>query len=103
MKQYKYHETKTALADKKKIFKSYPKATQSKLLYFVNDILDDPRNLDTVGKPEELKHKDIPTFSRRLTYNDRVMYEIRPGIEYDMPEEEEIVVFLKYLGHDYED
>ena len=103
MKQYKYHETKTALADKKKILKSYPKTTQDKLFYFVNDILDAPRNLDAVGKPEELKHKKVPTFSHRLTYNDRVMYEIRPGSEYEMPEEDEIVVFLKYLGHNYED
>ena len=52
-----------------------------------------------MGKPEELKHNDIPTFSRELTKKDRILYEIKPGINYGMPEEEEIVVFLHYLGH----
>jgi len=101
-KQYKYHEAKTALSDKKLILKSYPKGTQEKLLHFIKDILNAPRNLISAGKPEELKHKNIPTFSRRLTDNDRIVYEIRQGIDYNMPDEEEIVVFLQYLGH-YED
>ena len=95
-------EKRTASQDKFLVKKSYPKAIRSKLEYFIKDILDAPRNLEAIGKPEELKHKNIPTFSRRLTDNDRIVYEIRPGVEYDMPEEEEIVVFLQYLGH-YED
>ena len=40
----KAYETKDARKDKMLIFKSHPKATQSKLLYLVNDILDEPRN-----------------------------------------------------------
>jgi toxin YoeB len=99
MTQYKFHETKTALSDKKLILKSYPKSIQSKLFYLVNDILYNPRNLDSVGKPEELKHQKIPTFSRELTQKDRILYEIKPGMDYGMPEEKEIVVFLHYLGH----
>jgi len=94
----KYIETREALKDKKLIIKSYPKAIQSKLEYFIKDILDDPRNLNTVGKPEELKHKEFPAFSRELTAKDR----IEAGEKYNMPKEAEIVVFYQYLGH-YED
>ena len=95
----KARETKNAQKDKKTILKSYPKATQSKLLYFVNDILDDPRNLDTVGHPEQLKHKEVETWSRELTKKDRIVYGIEPGSDYGMPEEPEIIVFYQYLGH----
>ena len=94
-----YHESKTAIADKKLILKSYPKNIQSKLLYLVNDILEDPQSLDAIGNPEELKHKTTPTFSRELTKKDRIVFEIKPGINYGMPKEKEIVVFLQYLGH----
>ena len=95
----KYTEKKTAEKDRKLIRKSYPKSTQSKLLYFVNDILDDPENLNSVGNPEELKHREFPTFSRELTKKDRIVYGIEPGANYNMPEEPEIVVFYQYLGH----
>ena len=95
---YKYKETKQALKDWEKI-KSMSKSVKERFKDLILDILDSPRNLDTIGKPEELKHKKIPTFSRRLTDNDRIAFEIRPGFEYDMPEEEEIVIFLQYLGH----
>ena len=78
------------------------KSAKDKFKYFIVDILENPRNLNTVGKPEELKHKDTETWSRRLSYNDRIVYEIKPGIDYNMPEETEIVIFLQYLGH-YED
>ena len=98
----KYIETKETLKDKKLIIKSYPKAIQSKLEYFIKDILDDPRNLNTVGNPEKLKHKGFPAFSRELTTKDRIVYSIESGENYNMPEEEEIVVFYQYLGH-YDD
>ena len=94
----RYIESKEALKDKK-LIKSYPKGIQSKLIYLVSDILENPRNLDTIGEPEELKHKNTPTFSRRLTKKDRILYEIKSGMDFGMPEEEEIVVFLHYLGH----
>ena len=44
----KAYETKDARKDKMLILKSHPKATQSKLLYLVNDILEEPRNLDAL-------------------------------------------------------
>jgi len=98
----RYIEMREALKDKKLIFKSCPKAIQSKLEYFVNDILDDPRNLNTVGNPEQLKHTETETWSRELTQKDRIVYGIEPGSNYNIPEENEIVVFYQYLGH-YQD
>jgi len=92
-------ETKDARKDKILILKSYPKSIQSKLLYFVNDILDDPRSLDAVGNPEQLKHTETEMWSRELTKKDRIVYGIEPGYCYDMPEENEIIVFYQYLGH----
>jgi len=94
-----YSEKKTAKKDRLLIKKSYPKSIQSKLEYFVNDILDAPREKNTVGNPEELKHTDIEMWSRELTKKDRIVYGIEPGIDYDMPEEDEIVVFYQYLKH----
>jgi len=99
---YKYIETKSAINDKKLILKSYPKAVQSKLHYFISEILDTPRNLNTVGNPEELKHTEVETWSRELTKKDRIVYSIEPGADYDMPEESEIIVLHQYLGH-YDD
>ena len=98
----KARETTDARKDKTIILKSYPKSTQSKLLYFVNDILEDPRNLDAVGNPEKLKHTEIEMWSRELTKKDRIVYGIEPGSNYNMPEENEIIVFYQYLGH-YQD
>jgi len=99
---YKYVEQKEALKDKSTILKSHPKATQSKLLYFINDILEKPRMLDTVGNPEKLKHTEKEIWSRELNKKDRIVYGIEPGTNYQMPEEEEIIVFYQYLGH-YQD
>jgi Txe/YoeB family toxin of Txe-Axe toxin-antitoxin module len=98
---YQYVESKTALQDKK-ILKSMSKAVKSKFEYLFDDILEYPDNLNTVGNPEELKYRNNKTFSRELTKKDRIVYEIRKGDEFEMPEEDEIVVFLQYLGH-YED
>ena len=78
------------------------KSVRDKFKYFFVDILEFPQSLDAVGKTEKLKHKEFPTFSRELTKKDRIVYEIKPGMDYNMPEEAEIVVFLQYLGH-YED
>ena len=97
-----YIEMQEALKDKKLILRSYPKAIQSKLEYFVNDILDNPRNLNTMGTPKQLKHTEKEMWSRRLTVKDRLVYGIEPGINYNMPEELEIIVFYQYLGH-YQD
>jgi toxin YoeB len=98
---YKFKESKTAIKDWQRL-KSMPKATKEKFKYLFVDILENPRNLDTVGNPEELKHRRYETYSRELNKKDRIVYEMRKGSEFDMPEEDEIVAFLQYLGH-YED
>jgi toxin YoeB len=95
---YKFQETKTALKDWKKI-QSMSKSVKDKFKYFVVDILENPRNLTTVGKPEQLKHAKIETWSRELTKKDRIVYGIEQGSKYNMPEENEVVVFYQYLGH----
>ena len=98
---YKYRETKDALKDWEKI-KSMTKSVKDKFKYFLIDILDNPRNLNTVGNPEQLKHSIVEVWSRELTKKDRIVYGIEPGANYNMPEEQEIVVFYQYLGH-YQD
>jgi len=75
------------------------KAVKSKFEYLFDNILEYPKNLNTVGNPEELKYRENTTFSRELTKKDRIVYEIRNGADFEMPEEDEIVVFLQYLGH----
>ena len=78
------------------------KSVKDKFKYFVVDILDNPRNLDTVGNPEQLKYTVTEMWSRELTKKDRIVYGIEPGASYNMPEEPEIIVFYQYLGH-YQD
>ena len=95
---FKYKETKNALKDWENI-KSMPKSVKEKFKYFIVDILDNPRNMNTVGNPEQLKHKETETWSRELNKKDRIVYGIEPGSLYNMPEENEIVVFYQYLGH----
>ena len=95
---YKYIESKKSIRDKQ-LLKSHPKNVQSKLLYLVKDILDNPRNKNTIGKPEQLKYYDKEVWSRELTQKDRIVYGIELGKNYKMPEENEIVVFYQYLDH----
>jgi Txe/YoeB family toxin of toxin-antitoxin system len=98
---YKFVETKNALKDWKKI-QSMSKSVKDKYKYFVVDILDNPRNLNTVGNPEKLKYSEIEMWSRELTKKDRIVYGIESGNNHNMPEENEIIVFYQYLKH-YQD
>ncbi|MCL2739504.1 MAG: type II toxin-antitoxin system YoeB family toxin [Bacteroidales bacterium] len=98
----KYVEMREALKDKKQIFKSYPKSVQNKLDFFVKDVLDNPRSLNTAGNPEQLRYSEKEIWSRELTKKDRIVYGIESGANYNMPEESEIIVFYQYLGH-YQD
>jgi Txe/YoeB family toxin of Txe-Axe toxin-antitoxin module len=98
---YKFVETKNALKDWEKL-QSMSKTVKDKYKYFVVDILEQPRNPNTVGNPEQLKHTETEMWSRELTKKDRIVYGIEPGYHYNMPEENEIVVFYQYLGH-YQD
>ena len=93
------YETKDARKDKILILKSYPKGIQSKLLYLVNDILEEPRSMEATGNPELLKYTENEMWSRELTPKDRIVYGIEAGKDYGMPEEKEIIVFYQYLGH----
>jgi len=96
---YKYIETRKSLKNKDLVLKSYPKSIQSKLAYFVLDILDNPRDRNAVGEPEQLRHTEKELWSRELTKKDRIVYGIEAGANYGMPEESEIIVFYQYLGH----
>jgi toxin YoeB len=93
-----YIETKTALSDKKKI-KSMTKSIQNKLLELVFDIINNPRNLESIGDPEKLKYTEIEMYSRTLNKKDRIVYGIEPGYNHNMPDDPEIIVFYQYLGH----
>jgi len=92
-------EMKIAKNNKKAILKSYPKLIQDKLSYFLREIIDNPRDKNAFGSPEQLKHSEIELWSRELTKKDRIVYGIESGANYGMPEEEEIIVFYQYLGH----
>ena len=92
-------EKKTAKNERLLIRKSHSKAVQSKFKYLIEDILESPRNLNTIGNPEELKHYNTEMWSRELSKKDRIVYGIEPGKNYDMPEELEVIVFYQYLGH----
>lgn len=67
-----------------------------RLAFKVAVLLDDIQRHPTsgIGKPERLKHKLIPTYSRRINDKDRLVY------EYD--EVSETVKLLSCKGH-YED
>ncbi|MDR0873025.1 MAG: type II toxin-antitoxin system YoeB family toxin [Prevotellaceae bacterium] len=95
---YKFKESKTAIKDWDNL-KSMTKAVKAKFRFMFEEILENPRTLNAVGSPEQLKHQKYETYSRELDKKDRIVFEIRSGAEFDMPEEEEIVVFLQYLGH----
>jgi Txe/YoeB family toxin of Txe-Axe toxin-antitoxin module len=46
-----------------------------------------------------MKYTEKEMWSRELTKKDRIVYGIELGSNYNMPEENEIVVFYQYLGH----
>ena len=95
---YKFIETKNALKDWEKIH-SMSMSVKEKFKYLVVDILNNPRNMNTIGNPELLKHSKKEMWSRELTKKDRIVYGIETGNLHNMPEENEIVVFYQYLDH----
>ena len=58
------YETPRAKKDKKLILKSYPKQIQNKLIYFFSEIIDNPRDKNAVGEPEQLRHTEKELWSR---------------------------------------
>jgi len=65
-------ESEEAQADKKKIKKSFPKATQSRLARMIEEMLVTP--FEGIGKPEPLKYGLTGFWSRRLTDKERIVY-----------------------------
>jgi toxin YoeB len=83
-------ESEEAQADKKKIKKSFPKATQNRLKRMVEEMLKTP--YEGIGKPEALKYDLTGFWSRRLTNKERVVYYV----------ENDTLNVVRYLSH-YED
>ena len=53
------------------------RTSNKKLFAKINDLIDDIEEngmLGGIGKPEQLKHYDEPTFSRQITKGDRLVY-----------------------------
>jgi len=75
------------------------KSVKDKFKYLLVDILEEPRNQNAIGNPERLKHAKVEIWSRELTKKDRIVYGVEKGSKYNMPEENEIIVFYQYLGH----
>jgi toxin YoeB len=69
-------ETKDARNQRKLILKSYSKSVQGKLKYLVEDIIENPRDKETIGNPEELKYHETEVWSRELSKKDRIVYGI---------------------------
>lgn len=74
----------------------HKKAGDKKVLMKINDLLNELREHPTVGtgKPEKLKHYEIPTWSRRISGKHRLVYRIE--------NEKVIVLVLSFWGH-YDD
>lgn len=82
--------TEKFIDDLKKHKKSGQKQLLSKVERFVTECLENPKN--GTGKPEQLKHRKIETWSREINKQHRLVYEI----------ESDEILFLSAWGH-YED
>jgi len=80
-------ESEEAQADKNRIKKSFPKATQNKLKRMVEEMRETP--YEGIGKPEALKYDLSGFWSRRLTNKERVVYYVK----------NETVNIVRYLSH----
>jgi toxin YoeB len=83
----------TARADKE--FKDWQKNNKNTFKK-INDLIDsilDHGMLDGIGKPEQLKHYDEPTYSRTISKGDRLVY---------TPYNENDVLIISCKGH-YDD
>ncbi|MCD9853392.1 Txe/YoeB family addiction module toxin [Epilithonimonas sp. JDS] len=82
--------TEKFIEDLKKHKKSGQKQLLSKVERFVTECLDSPRV--GTGKPEQLKHRKVETWSREINKQHRLVYEI----------ESNDILFLSAWGH-YDD
>ncbi len=74
----------------------FKKSGNKAILIKIDNLLDELRNHPTsgTGKPEKLKHYEIPTWSRRINDRHRLIYRIQ--------DEKIIVLVLSLFGH-YDD
>jgi toxin YoeB len=79
--------------DAEKDIEKLKKSGDKKVLLKINKLLDELRSHPTTGtgKPEQLKHYEIPTWSRRISDKHRLIYRIQ--------EEKVIVLILSFWGH----
>jgi toxin YoeB len=71
----------------------HKKAGDKSILVKIDKLLDELREHPTsgTGKPEKLKHYEIPTWSRRITDKHRLVYRVQ--------EEVVVVLILSMWGH----
>lgn len=79
--------------DAEKDIEKLKKSGDKKVLVKIDKLLDELRSHPTTGsgKPEQLKHYEIPTWSRRISDKHRLIYRIQ--------EEKVIVLILSFWGH----
>ncbi|MGC4128149.1 MAG: Txe/YoeB family addiction module toxin [Bergeyella sp.] len=63
-------------------FERHKKSGNKKLLLKINELLNELKEHPTfgTGKPEQLKHYEIPTYSRRISGEHRLVYEIHDEV-----------------------
>lgn len=88
MSQYKIEFTQTAIKTVTKYKKSNP-VQYKKLVKLLNELIEHPRT--GTGHPEPLKSGDMITYSRRISKNDRLIY--------DIYEDTVVVLVLSIEGH----
>jgi toxin YoeB len=71
----------------------FKRSGNKKVLIKIDKLLDELREHPKTGtgKPEQLKYYDIPTWSRRITDNHRLIYRIQ--------EDRIVVLVLSFWGH----
>lgn len=78
-----------AKSDIERLKKSGNKKTLKKLYDLLKELKDSPKT--GTGKPEQLKHYEIPTWSRRISGEHRLVYEIQDDVV--------TVLVLSAFGH----
>ena len=78
-----------AIKDIEKFKQSGDKKVLLKIDKLLNELREHPKT--GTGKPELLKYYEIPTWSRRLTDNHRLIYRIQ--------DDKVIVMILSFWGH----
>jgi len=86
---YTIELTIDAIKDIEKLKKSGDKKVLKKIDKLLDELREHPKT--GTGKPELLKYYDIPTWSRRLTDNHRLIYRIE--------EDRVVIMVLSFWGH----